>query len=292
MYKDSIFSTSYVTFVVYKIFDDSNSDRYELVSHCGFDLHLSGDWWCWAIFHVPVGHLHIFIEKKCLFRSSSHFLIVFCFVLILSYMNCLYISHIKPLLTTVVVVQSLSHVWLWPHGLQQTRIPCPSPSSGTSSNSCPLNQWCHPNILSSAIPFSSYLLSFPVSESFPVSQLFTKVLELLVKVLELQLQHRSFQWIFRFHFLYNWLDWSSCCPGDSQESSPTPQFKSVIFSVLNDLYGPTLTSIHDYWKNHSFDHTDILKYGHIIGKYFLPFNGLSFHFFSGFLCCAKAFKFI
>ena len=82
-----------------------------MLSHCGFDLHLSGDWWGWAIFHVPVGHLHIVIGNKCLFRSSSHFLIVFCFVLILSYMNCLYISHIKPLLITVVVVWLFVTPW-------------------------------------------------------------------------------------------------------------------------------------------------------------------------------------
>ena len=50
---------------------------------------------------------------------------------------------------------------------------------------------------------------------------------------------------------------SPCCPRDSQESSPTPQFKSISSSVLSSLYGPTLTSTHDYWKNHSFDLTDL-----------------------------------
>ena len=52
-------------------------------------------------------------------------------------------------------------------------------------------------------------------------------------------------------FKIDWLD--PCCPRDSQESSPTPQFKSINSSILSFLYGPTLTSIHDYWKNHSFD---------------------------------------
>ena len=61
---------------------------------------------------------------------------------------------------------------LWPHGLQHARPPCPSPSLGACSNSRPLSQWCHPTILSSAIPFSSYLHSFPASESFPMSQFF------------------------------------------------------------------------------------------------------------------------
>ena len=54
------------------------------------------------------------------------------------------------------------------------------------------------------------------------------------------------------------MDWvgSPCCPRDSQESSPTPQFKSINSFVLSFLYNPTLTSIHDYWKNHSLDETD------------------------------------
>ena len=61
---------------------------------------------------------------------------------------------------------------LWPHGLQHSRPPCPSPTPGAYSNSRPLGQWCHPTILSSAVPFSSHLQSFPASGSFPVSQFF------------------------------------------------------------------------------------------------------------------------
>ena len=75
----------------------------------------------------------------------------------------------------------------------------------------------------------------------------------VAKVLELQLQNQSFQWIFRVDFLYDWVVWFPCSPRNSQDSSPTPQFESINSSVLNLLYGPTLTSIHDYWKNHSFD---------------------------------------
>ena len=61
---------------------------------------------------------------------------------------------------------------LWPHGLQHTRLPCPSPTPGACSNSCPLSQWCHPTISSSVVLFSSYLQSFPASGSFPMSQFF------------------------------------------------------------------------------------------------------------------------
>ena len=61
---------------------------------------------------------------------------------------------------------------LQPHGLQHTRLPCPSPTPGVYPNSCPLIQWCHPTISSSVIPFSSHLQSFPASRSFQMSQLF------------------------------------------------------------------------------------------------------------------------
>ena len=59
------------------------------------------------------------------------------------------------------------------HGLQHSRPPCPSPTPGVYSNSCPLSQWCHPTISSSVVPFSSCLQSFPASGSFPMSQFFT-----------------------------------------------------------------------------------------------------------------------
>ena len=62
---------------------------------------------------------------------------------------------------------------LWPHGLQHVRLPCPSPIPGACSNSCPLSWWCHLTISSNVIPFSSCLQSFPASESFPGSWLFT-----------------------------------------------------------------------------------------------------------------------
>ena len=62
---------------------------------------------------------------------------------------------------------------LRPHGLKHTRPPCPSPTPGVYSNSCPLSRWCHPTISSSVIPFSSCLQSFPTSGSFPTSQFFS-----------------------------------------------------------------------------------------------------------------------
>ena len=75
---------------------------------------------------------------------------------------------------TKVVVQSLSPFdYLRIHGLQHARLPCPSPSPGASSNSCPLSWWCHPTISSSVIPLSSCFQSFPALGSFLMSHLFT-----------------------------------------------------------------------------------------------------------------------
>ena len=75
----------------------------------------------------------------------------------------------------------------------------------------------------------------------------------VAKVLEIQLQHPSFQWTARTDLLQNGLVGSPCSPRDSQESTTTPQFKSINSLVFSFLYSPTLTSIHDYWKNHSLD---------------------------------------
>ena len=92
----------------------------------------------------------------------------------------------------------------------------------------------------------------------------------VARVLEFQLQHHSFQWTPRTDILEDGLVGSSCSPRDSQESSPTPQFKSINFSALSFLHSSTLTSIHDHWKNHSLDQTDF------VGKVMsLLFNMLS-----------------
>ena len=77
--------------------------------------------------------------------------------------------------------------------IQHTRLPYPSLSPGVCSNACPLSRWYYLNISSSATSFSFCLQSFPASVSFPMSHFLYQV----VKVLELQLQHQSFQWIFR-----------------------------------------------------------------------------------------------
>ena len=104
----------------------------------------------------------------------------------------------------------------------------------------------------------SHPLSSPSPPTFNLSQhqgLFQGVSSShqVAKVLEFQLQHQSFQWIFRTDFLQDGLVGSSYSPRDSRESSPTPQFKSINSLALSLLYSPTLTFIHDHWKNHSLD---------------------------------------
>ena len=104
----------------------------------------------------------------------------------------------------------------------------------------------------------SHPLSSPSSPALNLSQhqgLFKWVSSShqVAKFLEFLLQHQSFQWTLRTDLLKDGLVGSPCSPRHSQESSPTPQFKSINSSVLSFLYSPTLTSIHDHWKNHSLD---------------------------------------
>ena len=154
------------------------------------------------------------------------------------------LSNFELLLFSCLVMSD----FLWPHGRQHIRLPCLSPSPEVCLNSCTLSQWYHPTILSCVASFSSCLQSFLASKCFPVSSSHQ-----VIKVLELQLQHQSFQGIPRTDLLQDELVGSPYSPRDSQESSPTPQFKSINSLALSLLYGPTLTSIHDYWKNRSLD---------------------------------------
>ena len=136
------------------------------------------------------------------------------------------------------IVQCLSHVQLF----VTLRTAAPTPRA--CSNSCPSSRWCHPAISTSSLP----LLLLP--SVFPSIRVFSNESVLCIRwpkyrpksasasVLPMNIQ----DW-----FPLGLLLWSPCSPRDSQESSPTPQFKSTGFLVLSFLYSPTLTSIHDYW---------------------------------------------
>ena len=142
---------------------------------------------------------------------------------------------------------------LWPHGLQSTRLPCPSPTPRASLNSCPWSWWCHPYC--ELILWYQFTLCHPLlllPSIFPSIRVFSNESVLHIRY-----------WNFRFNispsneysglisFRMDWLD--HLAVQDLQESSPTLQFKSINYLMLSFPYGPTVTSIHDYWKNYSFD---------------------------------------
>ena len=153
---------------------------------------------------------------------------------------CVFCFHL------VVIVQSLSRVWLfltpWTVALQ---------ASLSITNSWSLLQLMSIELLMPSIQpshpvvsFSSYLQSFPASGAFLMSQLFTSGGESIAASASASVRLMNIQ---------DWLVWSLCSPKDSQVASPTPQFKNINTLMLSFLYSPTLTSIHDYWENHSFD---------------------------------------
>ena len=141
------------------------------------------------------------------------------------------------------------------HGLQYTRLPCPSFSPRVCSNSCPLSQWCHPTISSSVATFSSCPQSFPASGSFTVNQLFVlrgQNIGASASVLPMNIQC--------------WFPSGLTGLISLLESTPAPQFESINSLALNLLYGPARTCIHDCWRNHGF-----ASYGPLSVKWYFCF---------------------
>ena len=138
---------------------------------------------------------------------------------------------------------------LWPHELQHSRLPCLSPIPGVYSNSYPLRWWWHPTISSSVIPFSFCLQYFPESGSFQTSQFFASGSQSIgvsasASVLPMNLQ--------------GWLPLGLTICISLQSKGLSRVFSNTTVQkhhslALSFLYSPILTSIHDYWKNHSFD---------------------------------------
>ena len=118
---------------------------------------------------------------------------------------------------------------------QHTRLPCPSLFPWVCTNPCPLSQWCYPTILSSVTTFHPAL---SLSQHQDLFQLVVS-LHQVTNVLKLQLQHQSFQWIFRVDFLEDWLVWFPCSLRDCQESSPALQFKSTQPSLSSNSHNYT-----------------------------------------------------
>ena len=186
--------------------------------------------------------------------KQDYFIIILFTVIIL---HCLFLDQFS----CSVMSDSLQ-----PHRLQHVRPPCPSPIPTACSNSCPLSWWCHPTISSSVIPFSSCLRSFPSSGSFHMSQFFTSGGQSIGASASASVLPTMIQ---------DWLSLGLTGLISLQSKGfsrvfPTPQFKIINSLALSLLCGPTLTSIHDYWKNHSFDCKDLCWQSDVS-----PFNMLS-----------------
>ena len=139
---------------------------------------------------------------------------------------------------------------LWPHGLQHSRPLCPSLTPKIWSNSCLLSRWCYPTISSSVAPFSSFPQSFPASGSFPLIWLFTSSGQSIgvsasASVLPMNIQ----DW-----FPLGWTGLISLQPEGLSRVFSNTTVRKHDYSALSFLYSPTLTSIHDYWKNHSLNY--------------------------------------
>ena len=168
--------------------------------------------------------------------------------------NVMVILSVLELWKWVLVQKSVSSVTqsclgsLWLHGLQHTRFPYPSLSSRVCSNSCPFSQWCYPTVSYFIVPFSSCFQSFPPSGSFPMNWFFASGGQ--------NIAASASATVFPIN-IQGWLPLgltgliSMLSKG---KSSPAPQFESINSLAISLLYGPTFTSIHDYWKNHKFDY--------------------------------------
>ena len=143
-----------------------------------------------------------------------------------------------------VVVQSLSCVWLF---VTPWTAACQASLSFTIPWSL-LKLRSIESVMPSKPSHPLLSPSSPAFNSFPHQGLFQWVSSShqVAKILELQLQHQSFQWIFRVDFLWDWLVWSPCSPRDFQESSPTPQFEGLNSLVLGLFYCPAFTFVYDY----------------------------------------------
>ena len=149
----------------------------------------------------------------------------------------------KLIMSPVQLIHSVVSDSLRCHESQHVRPPCPSPTPRVYSNPCPSSWWCHPTISSSVVPFS-HLQSSPASGSFPMNRFFASGgqnigVSASASVLPMSIQ----DW-----FPLGLTGGSPCSPRDSQESSPTPQSKSINSSVLSFLCSPTRTSIHELNK--------------------------------------------
>ena len=141
---------------------------------------------------------------------------------------------------------------LWPHGLQHTRPPCPSPAPRVYSNSCPLSQWCHPTISSSVVPFSSCLRSSPASGSFQMSQFFASGSQKYWSFIFSISPFKEYSGLISFRM--DWLDLlagdrvTMCKGGPGMDAGPGKGHQSwnsnTVFNCINTLVSLTTLWLH------------------------------------------------
>ena len=192
--------------------------------------------------------MHFIGHKKAIF----HLLKNWTGIIILTIYKNIKLNNQTHIFTFIHSVQfncSVMSDSLQPHGLQHARLPCPSPTPKACQNSCPLNWWCHPTISSSVVPFSSHLQSFPASGSFPVSHFFASGGQNIGSFSFSISPSDEYSGLISFR-----IDWLDLLAVQGTLKSLLQHHNSNINSLMLSLYyGPNFTSIHDYWKSHSFD---------------------------------------
>ena len=145
---------------------------------------------------------------------------------------------------------------LQPHGLQHTRLPCPSPSPRICSKSCPLSQSCHPTISSSVI-----LELLP--SIFPSIRVFSKELAICIRCQSIGVSAPILPMNIQGWFPLGLTGMISLLSKGLSRIFSNTTVQKYQFFTLSLLYGPTLTSVHDNWKNHSFDYTDLCQQSNV-----------------------------
>ena len=148
---------------------------------------------------------------------------------------------------------------LWSHGLIHTRLLCPSPSPAVCPSSCSLYQWCHLAI-SSFVPFSFCFQSFPASGSFPMSRFFASVGQSIGASASTSVLPMNVQGWFSLGLIGSI---SLLSKGLSRVFTSTTVWRNIDSSALSVFYCASLTYIQDYWKNHSFDYTDLCRQSNV-----------------------------
>ena len=192
------------------------------------------------------------LKKKKIETYLVFWKMIFVGLLFLFWLH--YDSKVHVMLSLMLCPSVVSYS-LQPHELQHAKLPSPSLPPGVDSNSCPFSRWCCLTI-SSVTTFSSC----PQAQKHKCLFQWVGSSHQMAKVLEFQLQHQSvLSMNIQGWFPLGLTDLASLYPRDSQESSPASQFEKINSLVISLFYGPTRTSIHDYWENHIFDYMDLCQ---------------------------------